>query len=117
MQARVLIGWGIDWLGVRFEFASRAEIGIDPCVPSLALREVSRFSSDRMRPRRLANLFKLVDADNPVGKDGADVGVRDTAPLRSEWDGGHGIRRFGFRDWGLGAWELEIEVADSRFSI
>ena len=40
-------------------------------------RDVSLFSSDRISPRRLANFFKLVDANHPVGKDSADVG---TAP-------------------------------------
>ena len=36
-------------------------------------RDVSLFSSDRIRPRGLANLFKLVDANDPVGKDGAAI--------------------------------------------
>jgi hypothetical protein len=36
-------------------------------------RDVLLFSSDRIRPHGLANLFKLVDANNPIRKDGAAI--------------------------------------------
>jgi hypothetical protein len=67
-----------------------------------------------MSPRRLANLFKLVDANDPVGKDGADVetashGVNDLAQRDDVHEAGQ--MGFGIRGWGKG----RLQIQNLRF--